>query len=184
MACMYSMSMKVFFTASQEGKKEFGRYYEMIYKTIKDLHHLHLNQSLLNEVKTKRKKSNIIELIAEADVCIFECSYSSTTLGFLVAQALILDKPTVILYLDHYYPNLSSIIENEKLIMRNYNKHTLKLVLEDVLTESHHKLDKRFNFFISPDLLNYLQKASRKQKITKSTFLRNLIADQIRKNPH
>lgn len=180
---MYSMSMKVFFTASQKGKQYFGRYYRMIYKTIEDLHHHNLNKLLMKEIKTKRKLNNKIGLIQEADVCIFECSYSSTTIGYLVAKTLELDKPTVILYLDNHYPDLFSTVANEKLIVKSYDKHSLRLILENTFTESHHKMDKRFNFFISPDLLAYLQKASRKHNITKSTYIRNLLLEQMKQNP-
>jgi predicted DNA-binding protein len=60
-------------------------------------------------------------------------------------------------------------------------ENTLDQVIRDAVEKAQSLADKRFNFFISPSLLSYLNKASKEEGVTKSTFIRNLINDYKRK---
>jgi predicted DNA binding CopG/RHH family protein len=51
-----------------------------------------------------------------------------------------------------------------------------------LLDHAREKRDKRFNFFISPKLLEFLEKTSNGDGITKSKYIRNLIVEHMRQN--
>jgi predicted DNA binding CopG/RHH family protein len=71
-------------------------------------------------------------------------------------------------------------IEDEKLIIRSYTEKNLKKILKEAIDLARQRSDKRFNFFISQKLLNYLESISKKEGINKSTFIRNLILEHMR----
>lgn len=183
--------MKVFFTASQRGKKEFGEYYKKIYQEIKnagydvvedDLASLSVDQ-FYSKLEKGGRKTNIefykkkIQHIKEADIIILECSFHSLSIGYIIEKALELNKPTIVLYLRDNQPYFLEGVEDEKLIIKSYNDKNLARILIEVFELAKERRDKRFNFFISPKLLNYLESTSKKYSITKSTFIRNLILE-------
>lgn len=187
--------MKVFFTASQRGKKFFDKYYRMIYEMLSELGYQHVDDILMkmstdafyNKLSGegidayKKLYDKNIKATKEADINVFECSLPSLSIGYMVQHSLDNGKPTLVLYYEDNVPQFLTGIEDDRLILARYNETNLKEVIQKAIEESKHKMDKRFNFFISPDLLTYIDKASKKLKITKSTLIRNLIVDHMRK---
>jgi len=188
--------MKIFFTASQRGKKYFDENYQKIYQIIESFGNQLLDDDIINvsesrfyqqlslggEKAVKKLHQDKIRSIQEADVCVFEASIPSVSLGYQIRKSLELNKPTVILYFKNNPPYFLLGAKEEKLIVRSYTDRNLKQVVKEILTEVGKLRDKRFNFFIGTDLLNYLEQVSRKMKITKSTFIRNLILEHKKKN--
>lgn len=187
--------MKVFFTASLRGQKEFGLLYGAIFDELKTLGYKHLDNEILTLSKEYYDKiqevgrSACVDLyqrkmnhLKEADLCMFECTVPSLSIGYQILKALDFNRPTIILYLKDNIPQFISGIDNEKLIVKEYTPDTVKEVVDEAVRESNEIQDKRFNFFISPPLLNYLQKMSKEQGITKSTFIRNLLVEHQKKN--
>lgn len=188
--------MKVFFTASQRGKKYFDENYQKIYQIIESFGNLLLDDDILiipesnfyqklsagGKEATKKLYEQKIKSIQEADVCVFEASIPSVSIGYQIRKSLELNKPTVILYFKNNPPHFLLGAKEEKLIVRSYTDRNLKQVVKEVLVEVSKLRDKRFNFFIGTDLLNYLEETSRKMKITKSTFIRNLILEHRKKH--
>jgi len=183
--------MKVYFTASQRGKKYFKNYYIRIFKTIEKLGYQNINDDVLS-ISYKKFYRNLelggpqkhIELykqkisnIRQADICVFECSLHSLSIGFIIEKALDANKPTIVLYFNENVPYFLTGIQDKKLIIKNYNDKNLDKVLKESLQQAKQFRDKRFNFFLNPRLLNYLSKESKRLRITKSTFIRNLIID-------
>lgn len=123
-----------------------------------------------------------IVAIQESDICVFECSVHSLSIGFVIQKALDFNKPTIVLYHENDIPHFLVGAMDEKLIVKSYTDSTLKKVLESSLVTASEVRDKRFNFFIRPELLTYLEKASKDLNVTKSTFIRNLILEHRKKN--
>jgi hypothetical protein len=168
--------MKVFFTASHRGKK----YYQNVFDEIEKLGHKHLDDDLLkfSEIKFHSQKNlyqKKINSIQEAEVCVFETTISSSTIGYLIKKSLDIGKPTIVLYLKDNLPHFLLNVKEEKLIIRNYTNQNLKNIIKETLIQANRFRNKRFNFFITPDLLAYIEETSKKMNITKSTFIRNLI---------
>jgi hypothetical protein len=72
-------------------------------------------------------------------------------------------------------------LKDDRLFLINYNHTTLRKALQETFSNANRFRDKRFNFFISPDLLNYLEDTSKRMSVTKSTFIRNLIKEHREK---
>ncbi|KKR33828.1 MAG: hypothetical protein UT63_C0011G0010 [Candidatus Gottesmanbacteria bacterium GW2011_GWC2_39_8] len=188
--------MKVFFTASQRGKSYFDFYYKKIFKIIKSLGYELIDDEIISipsksfyETLEKEGKKGDKELyktnlknIREADINIFDCSMHSLSIGFMIDKSLELNKPTIALFLEEHDPHFLEGIEEDKLIIRSYTDTSLPKIIKESLNIARNKKDKRFNFFVTPNLLTYLEKESKKRNITKSTFIRNLIFDHMHHN--
>lgn len=187
--------MKIFFAGSHRGKKEFGTYYQKIHDVIANLGHKHVESSFLQqtpeEFYTKLDQGgrnahitfyeHNMKKIKEADINIFDCSLHSLSIGFQIEKSLEYNKPTIVLYYDNNVPYFLDGINNEKMIVKSYSKSNIEKVVEQAIELSKNLCEKRFNFFISPMLLTYLNKVSAELGITKSTFIRNLIIEHKKK---
>lgn len=188
--------MKVFFTASQRGKKEFGKYYQIIFDYLEEISYNHVDDVIIKMnsgvfYKNLEKKGLLgdrelyeknMKAIKMADIIIFECSIHSSSVGFMIHKALELNKPVIALYMENHLPYFLGGIQDEKFVLAEYNKNNLKQVLKKILDQTKVLIDTRFNFFISPKLLEYLQKSSRELGITKSAFIRNLILQHMKQS--
>ena len=189
--------MKVFFTASRQGRQYFDYYYQEILNFLDKAGYDNINKEYLQkndkiveeELKKLGKKGYsvqnklLVEKIHNADICIFECSFQSLTVGYLIEKSLESDKPVVGLYLEDHVPNFLIGLENEKLQMVEYTKDNLTSQLKTSILKAVFLTDKRFNFFINSNMLIYLNKISKKLGVTKSTFIRNLIDEYKKNNP-
>lgn len=187
--------MKVFFTASQRGKKSFEEYYQQIYQIVEKLGYKHLDDTLIKlsmtafytHLKKGGKRAHIdfyrknIKCLKEADINIFESSLPSLSVGYMIEKSLEMHKPTAILYFENNAPYFLTDTGEEKLIVRNYTEKNLPQVVKEALDLARLREDKRFNFFISPYLLSYLDKVSKEQGITKSNFIRKLLLEHMKK---
>jgi len=187
--------MKVFFTASQKGKDKYESYYIQIFNLLKKKGFTHVDSEIISQnsaefyknLEEKGSKGNVelyeknINNIKTADINVFECSFNSLSVGFMVEKSLELNKPTIVLFVSKQKPFFLEGIQDEKLITGSYDLDTLDSVLSEVMDKAANLRDKRFNFFISPSLLEYLELASKQEGITKSTFIRNLLINHKRK---
>lgn len=188
--------MKIFFTASQRGKKTYQTFYDRIAQTIKKEGFSLLDDDILTQssesfykqMETGGRKALIdfynteLDRIQKADINVFDCSFGSLSIGYIVEKSLEYNKPTLILYYKDNVPFFLGGSRDEKLMLGSYNEKNLEQVVKDVLKRANDLRDKRFNFFISPRLLSYIESASKKIGVTKSVFIRNLIIDHQRKN--
>ncbi len=179
--------MKIFFHFSPEKLEKFKAKYQKIYQVMEILGNQIIGVDF-RSIKSKKASAKVnvdqpeIKLIQEADVCVFEVSAPSLSAGYLIGKTLELNKPVVILYFKNNSPSFFLKMHEEKLIVHQYQASNLEKKVREALLAVKQLKDRRFNFFISADLLTYLEETSRKLKITKSTFIRNLILEHQRKN--
>lgn len=183
--------MKVFFTASQRGKKDNLKYYKEIAATVTKLGYTLLDDDLLKmdtakfyEYLDTGKKDAYTKFyeekmrhLQEADIVLFDVSTDSMSIGFIINKSLEYNKPTIVLYHKDDPPVFLSGSTEDKLILQSYDDNNIAATVEEVLTQARERRDKRFNFFISENLLEYLEEASKKEGLTKSRFIRNLIQE-------
>jgi len=188
--------MKVFFSSPIRGVNEIKNYIEEIDKTILSLGHKRLdnvlerisNANFYDTLDKGGKKAHAdffektIKGIKEADVVIFECSIPSLGIGFQVEKSLDYNKPTIILYYKDNIPHFFSGTSHDKLFIYRYDKNNISSVISNAIEEARHAADKRFNFFISPSLLSYLEEESSQHGLTKSSFIRGLILEHLKKH--
>lgn len=187
--------MKVFFAVSPKGKKQFEKYYKTIYEEISKCGYEHVNDDVIEESPTefynslekggKEKHKDLykrkIQAIQIADINIFDCSVPGIGLGFVIQKSIELNKPTIVLYYKDAVPYYLTGLAEDRLITKSYNEKNVKKVIKQALEIARERKDKRFNFFISPQLLDYLEDQSKEEGITKSKFIRNLIVKHMRK---
>lgn len=188
--------MKIYFMAPMRGKVTSEEYFKKIYDAIEKLGYTLLDKYLLKNSMADHYKrfeergdeyyhefyEKTISYIKQADINIFECSSPSLGLGYQIEKSLQFNKPTIVLYLEGHVPHFLVGVDEDKLVIKVINEKNLLETLTSAINEARNKADKRFNFFISPALLTYLENESRNQNITKSTFIRSLILEHKRKN--
>lgn len=121
--------------------------------------------------------------MSKADLVVVEVSKKSFFVGYKVAQAVQMKKPTLALYRNNLFPGASTLQESTDLVYsREYNDSNLQGILNDFFEENTiHTKDMRFNFFINRQIYNYLRWASLKTGKTKAEVLRELVEKEIGK---
>jgi len=118
----------------------------------------------------------------QADLVVAETSYPSFGVGQEISYALMQQKPVIALHLPERKPHLLTAIGEEYLHIVEYTPETLKRTLADYIEYAKGVADTRFNFFISSDLGSFLDWVSKKRKLPRAVFLRQLIEEDMRKN--
>lgn len=184
--------MKIFFTASGRGVDEFESQYQAIYDAIVTLGHKHVDDEIVNKNKvseyyqTHQNKVDHYQktqkCLRQADIVVLEISEHSLSMGFIMERALEGGKPVIALYTPSNFPFFASGINNAKLQVLEYNQENVVEVLEAAINYAKDNNDTRFNFFISPRHIAFLDWVSQKRRIPRSVYLRELIEGDKRAN--
>lgn len=186
--------MQVYFVASSrlvdKNKEMYGRMYKTIsseHKMVSDKVMKWIKKGVLDlqkadlETKIENYKETLKGL-SKADIVVMEISGHSMSMGYILTKTLELNKPVVALYTPDAQPIFIVGINNPKLILKEYKPENMERVIWDSLKEAKSLIDMRFNFFVSPKILNYLDWVGQKRMIPKSVFLRNLIEREMKKD--
>jgi len=185
--------MRIYFTASLRGKKEFGSNYEEIVKSLVTLGHKVYSEHILksefglvikqDKVEAQKSYHQLIAEIKKAELFVAEVSTQSMSVGHEITEAMVLNKPVVLLYTGNTRPNLLFGSAYGKLQLIQYEKLSeFKEILDKAIEVAKQQSDVRFNFFVSPKILNYLDWIAQKRMIPRSVFLRNLIEREMKKD--
>ncbi|MFA4826700.1 MAG: hypothetical protein WC596_00360 [Candidatus Shapirobacteria bacterium] len=184
--------MKVYFGTSPRIKERFPEVVDKIFdqlqklgcrltsKWVKEVNTVDFYNLSLKELDEHQNKT--MKAIREADICVFEVSIHSLSVGYLTNYALENGKVVIVLSQSQEPWNLFKSIKSDKLLTVEYKESNLKEKLEDVLKKAQEKSDVRFNFFVSPKILNYLDWVAQKRMVPRSVFLRDLIEKEMRKD--
>jgi hypothetical protein len=183
--------MKIYFSASRLYKEQYSDNYNKIDKVLKESDCEVLNNTYFgpspsgfNMPVTDRKKlyKTMLSNLDKADFCVFEASYPSTLhIGHEITVAMDKNKPVIVLYVKDHEPILFKGIDNDKVCWIEYNDENLEKLLNEAIEDAKKHMDVRFNFFVSPKILNYLDWVAQKRMIPRSVFLRNLIEHEMKK---
>lgn len=182
--------------APMRGQDAFNEIYSKIYKYLEEAGCTIIDRILLAKTTSEFYKEleaggdhayhdyyeRMMNNLKAADVNIFDASFPSLGIGFQILKSLELNKPTVVLYQQDHPPHAILGNADDRFILKKYTKTNLKHTIKDALELSKERADKRFNFFINPKLLAYLEATSKEQGITKSMFIRNLLLEHMRKS--
>lgn len=187
--------MKIYFVASPRLViKDSGLYKRIHYYLAKNNVMLSdkllkwTNKKALDKMYEENSKEGVnaykqaIDQVKKADVVMMEVSGHSVTMGYLISKSLDLSKPVVVFYKKGTKILFLKGISNPKLKLREYDKKNIEELLDQALEEAKKEIDVRFNFFVSPKILTYLDWVARKKMIPRSVFLRNLIEKEIKKD--
>lgn len=185
--------MNVYFTASISQKNQYGKHYTKIVDTLKKFGHKIVHEHITShssEDVNRVSESGRIEFykkvqkwISEADLVVAEVSYPSTlNVGHEITMALERGKPIIALYLQGKNSVFFDGLRSEKFIYEEYTPTTLESILKQSLDLAQDSSDVRFNFIISPSLLEYLDWIAKTKKLPRSVYLRKLIELDREKN--
>ncbi|MFA5894428.1 MAG: hypothetical protein WC851_01465 [Candidatus Shapirobacteria bacterium] len=185
--------MKIYFTASLRGKKEFGKNYISIVNSLTKQGNKVFSDHIIkfepeslgvqSKEEAKKNYDRILSSIKKSDVFVAEVSTQSLSVGHEVTEAMALNKPMIILYSGDNRPGLlfGSVYDKMQIIQYTVDSK-LDEVLSKAVDDAMRHADVRFNFFVSPKILAYLDWVAQKRMIPRSVYLRNLIEKEMRKN--
>lgn len=187
------MSMKIYFTGALSGKAKYLENYKAIVDHLKYRDFKVFAEHILTEGKEAQVKQQTAEereqvykellgKIKLSDIVVAEISFPSVSIGHEISYALELSKPVVVLHVSGESSSLLEGRKDEKLHILTYDLGNLKEVLDKALEEAKKRMDVRFNFFVSPKILAYLDWVAQKRMIPRSVFLRNLIEKEMHKD--
>lgn len=183
--------MKIYFSASLRAKNTYKKNFDLIHQFIEDLGYAHTSDFMIKarpEEFYNRKAEdflgiykNLTSQIKKADICVFEISSPSLGTGYCVDLALQTGKPVVLLYLKGSNPMFFKGIKSDRLQLYEYKIKDLREVLEDAIKTAKDSIDIRFTFFITPKIVRFLSFISKKKKIPRAVFLRQLLEESMQK---
>ncbi len=185
--------MKIYFTGPiSRATSEIRENYALIIKKLQDLGHNVFADHLINKkaddiknqteeqalavqrIMTKRKKY--------ADLVIAEVTTPSFGVGQEIASAIANGKQVIAIHMPGCEPHLLRDEGEDSLYIVEYTRDTLRDVLEDYIDITKDQMDVRFNFFVSPNIVNYLDWIAKKKKMPRAVYLRRLIEKDMEKN--
>jgi len=186
--CIYILDlMTIFFTASYYGKAKYQKWYELALKTIQSFKETIISPEegnyldVINAQTRERLKGSpellhyeaIRQGIHLADVVIIEMSHEDIQLGHEMSLALGEKKPVLALSI---HENFSKKIHSDYLFGAKYTQKTLTPVIQDFLVRARQmRQAKRFNMFLYPSQVEYLEKAAKQYGVNVSEYIRRLI---------
>jgi len=184
--------MKVYFSSSPRIKEQYAKAIKRIYELVEKLGFKHtssfivevepkdyyrLSPEELNSLHQKNLKS-----IKKAEICVFEASLHDLSVGFLINYSLDLGKTVIILSQSKEVLLSFESMKSESLILIHYSGKTLEEKLKEALKQAKKKIDIRFNFFVTPQILSYLNWLSGERRIPRAVYLRSLIEREMKKD--
>lgn len=187
------MMMKIYFTGALSGKPRYLENFQAIVSHLKARGNKVFSEHILTEGKEKQVRQQTAEdrenvykdlfnKIRASDLVVAEISTPSVSIGHEITNALEMSKPVIIMHVPGESSSLLEGRKDDKLHIIEYNLDNLEETLDKALEEARMKMDVRFNFFVSPKILNYLDWVAQKRMIPRSVFLRNLIEREMKKD--
>ena len=180
--------MTVFYTASWFGKKKYQPEYDLASRTIEGFGVKLISteggnyQEVLDENTRARLKDEpkllhyeaIRQGIHQADAVIIESSHEDFQLGHEASLAIAEKKPVLCLSVNE---DLGKRIYNDYFFGAKYSSSTVKKVIQDFFAKARQlSLSKRFNLFLYPHQVEYLQTAAKRKGVNMSEYMRYLIS--------
>ena len=183
--------MKIHFMAAVDGdKQDYQKIVEILESLGAQILTKHaISRNITDVVNESEEESELAakklqKWIKSADIIIFEVTKSDVSIGYEVAIALQSGKPVIVLYKSGTgsIPHGLKGINSDRLQVSSYNYQTLKELLTVSIEYAQEQADTRFNFFVSPKHIAYLDWIAQKRKIPRSVFLRKLIEKEMEKD--
>jgi hypothetical protein len=187
--------MKIFLISSPRSVAKKPELYKKIYdflakenKMLSDLVLKWGNSDTVNDFYNASHNYRVehykrtMNCIQKADLVIVELSEHSMSMGYIVNRALEINKPVIALYKKGFEPYFFSGIENQKLQILEYEENNMLDVISEGIEKTKSLIDVRFNFFVSPKIISYLDWVAQKRMVPRSVFIRNLIEREMKKD--
>lgn len=184
--------MRAYFSAALFQKDKLGDNYRRIvdclvskgYQVLEDTTKVTLDDAIAKSDKERVDYyKNVLKWVDRSDVVVVEASFPSTlSIGHEISLALEKNKPVVVMYLNGRDPSFMLGLRSDRVIWAKYSGSDLEETLGNALVKAKNMADVRFNFFVSPRILNYLDWVAKKRMTPRSVFLRDLIEREMKKD--
>lgn len=186
--------MTVFYTCSYWGKGKYQKWYDLVRATIKDFKVDLISPEEGNyldviDADTRERLKASPELlhyeairqgIHLSDAVIIEVSHQDIQLGHEITLALTEKKPVLVL---SRFEDFSKKIVHDYLFGAKYTKASLPATIQDFLAHARElRQAKRFNMFLYPAQVDYLEKIAKQYGMNISEYIRRLINLDRRSN--
>lgn len=186
--------MKIFFTGSLHASIDIS-VYKKIVSTIESMGHVvradHLfgksseGFGMLSTKERTDKHREISKAISSCDVMVCEVSFPSTiTVGHEVTLALDKGIPVVALHQPGKEPGVLQGLQSDRFMLIEYVPAEIEEVLEYAMEDVAEKIDIRYNFFISPKTVRFLDYIAKEKKTPRAVFLRQLIEKDMKSSDY
>lgn len=185
--------MKIYFSAAIYAKDKYGKYYEQIVKTLEGLGHTvqheQISKSTMESIKDNSPEERdqyykkVLRWMNQADIVVIEASFpSSLNIGHEITLSLDKGKPVVVLYKKGFDSIFLNGLHSDKLFLVEYTDENIVETVKDSIDYAKDQSDTRFNFFLPPSLMSYMDWIAEKRKVPRSVYLRELIERDREKN--
>uniref|UniRef100_A0A7V3J9T9 Ribbon-helix-helix protein CopG domain-containing protein n=1 Tax=candidate division CPR3 bacterium TaxID=2268181 RepID=A0A7V3J9T9_UNCC3 len=187
--------MKVFFHSSIFGKQFYKEHYKTIVKICEDSGHQVYADHMLKRNYTdtdrftpkehQRDFQKLTKQIKESDAVIVEGTYPSIGTGHYMTIALNYLKPVLVLYQKDPHGVLVGD-PNRLLVLKKYSiedrENLKKKIKEFLITARKKTLKNRFNLMLDDEMVEYLDKKSKENRVSKADVVRQLVVEKLSKN--
>lgn len=183
--------MKVYFTASLRQRERHSEAYKAIIKDLQHRGHLVFEKVLsphlqrvpeISERYIKEWYKEWNSYVSDCDVAVIEGSHSSTIhIGFETGLILARNKPVILLYRGGENPIFINSFYSSKLIKSEYSDENIKEVLDWCFHELEYIVNRRFTFFVSPEIDDFLDQVVRRDGISRAEYIRFLIEKEMKR---
>lgn len=185
--------MKVYFLGSLSGIHKYKNIYKKIVSILEQKEHKvycdHIlnvdpeNVTTLDEDARKKYFSKMRRTILQSDFVVAEVSHPTPNIGYEIAFAVENEKPILVLHDEksNVFPILLGN-SSDKIVIKTYNSGDLEKVISKGIKALKAKMDIRFNFFISSEIVRYLDWIAKVKRVPRSVYLRDLIEDDMKKH--
>lgn len=111
---------------------------------------------------------------------VFEKVTSSIHIGFELGVSLMRGKPVIIIFQKDKEPVLINQAFSGRLVKSEYQTDNLEDTLEWCFEEAEKLSNKRFTFYIDPEIESFLDKVAESGDKSRSEYIRNLIKKEIK----
>ena len=180
--------MTIFYTASFFGKKKYQKQYDLVGKAIEQFgvkvistEKVDYKQALDEKMREKLKDEPkllhyeaIRQGIRMAEAVIIEVSNEDFQIGHEASLAIMEKKPVLCLSI---HEDISKRVINDYLFGAKYSEGNIKKIIQDFLAKVRQMtLSKRFNMWLYPHQIEYLEKVAKRQGMNMSEYIRKLIS--------
>lgn len=188
--------MKIYFTAAcqKASKKQIACYLDIV-KKLESLGHQVMADHIVGDsadifMNGDGESEEFIALVKkmmaskhQADLIVVEASNSSFSLGQEITYSLKLNKPVIVLHQKGVKkPRLLRAFNANNIYIVEYEDRELKKLLQEYIEYAKGMADTRFNFFISPEISNYLDWIAKNLRTPRAVYLRDLMEKVMDEN--
>jgi len=185
--------MQIYFTASLSGKPEYEKNYQEIIGVLEKLGHKiisrHVVDTKFEDVVDSSDKQLVkyyektLQNISKCDLVVSEVSHPTIGIGHEISIALDKGKPVIVLVEEKaLMPQILKVVPSANIRAVKYTLGNLENVIKKLITEVKSSIPVRFNFFVSPEINEYLDWIARVKRTPRAVYLRELLEKEMEKS--